>query len=966
MANSVPAGMVQISRRREDLLAAGALLILLLVFYRDVVFEGRTFLMETAVQGTMPNDGPYNYTGVQPGFVANDRGAIGWQQEPLNRFVSNSLRRGDFPLWNPYTGLAGSPMLADGVIGQLEPIQFVFFFVPDRFWPLSIDLQLLVRFFIAGFGCYLFARRLKLGFLASLAAGAYFMLCSYFVTFGDHPQIKAESLLPLVMYGYDRLADPRDRSATWIAALLIGWAIVAAMPESTFFVLVLGSLWYFFVVLLESGPGEAPGLARVGAAVARYLGVTFLGAGISAVYLLPFLEFVRLSHSVHLPGASGASWPLSGIPTLIFQSGDGRFLDLGFMGVFSLSYALLGLRRDAGDRRRQLFFVGYAIVGLLVMFDFPFTDWIRQLPGLNQIALYKYMVPSIVFCLAVLLGMMIDRTSREALPLRRLALALCPMVVLILLGLMPASLPRTLAEGLVNAVSGPFPIRLFAILLLGLCTVSLLHERRAFQVKTAPIGLLILVLIEPFWWAAQFRRPNRSDPYQSPGFVSFLKQDKTEFRVMGLDGILYPNISSAYDISDVRWLDPLVAQRAYDFSTRFIRPDEPFPMRFTGSALPLSDSMFDFLNVKYVLQATPDQGLPATCQALTSDQYARARPDFGVQTLDDAIFQQNQKYKYPGVTYLAIDGSTRQSIFAQPPSRLWLDLSVPSNPASLDFSIGLNPAVFGPDRGDGVGFSVYVLQGTSRSQVFSQYIDPKNLPCDRRWFDESIDLSPWSGQSISLLFRTDGGPAGDISWDWAYWGDVHLASTVVDEPALNQAQPLAAGYTLAYSDPQVTVYRNDGALPRAFVTYHVVSVPGFEAALDATGGSNLDLRQTAVVEQLPKDLVDLINRNDPAPPSIAGTARLVSSGELDVNVNTTEPGLLVVSDQYYPGWQAWVDGKPTTIYAVDAAFQGVFLESGSHEVQFKYRPFSFIIGGAISAVSVLVLAFVLQKHLRHR
>ena len=333
------------SRNREHLGAILVLVILLAIFYRDVIFEGKTFLMETAAPGTMPNAGPYNYDGTQPGFVANDPGAIAWQQEPFNRFISKSIKRGDFPLWNPYAGLAGTPLLADGQTGPLEPIQFLFFFIPVRFWPLSIDLQLLIRFFIAGFGCYLFARRLRLSFLASMTAAVLFMLSSYFVTFGDHAQIKVEALLPLVMYGYDRLADLDDHSGPWICSLLIGWAVIAAMPESTFFVLSLGTLWYFYKSILEGGH-EGGILNKARKAIWRYLGPTLLGFLISLAYLLPFLEFLQNGTSSHAPasGLVAGSFPIWALPNLVFQVQGYLYVQVGFLALFSLAYLTLSLR----------------------------------------------------------------------------------------------------------------------------------------------------------------------------------------------------------------------------------------------------------------------------------------------------------------------------------------------------------------------------------------------------------------------------------------------------------------------------------------------------------------------------------------------------------------------------------------------------------------------------------------------
>jgi uncharacterized membrane protein YfhO len=95
-----------------------------------------------------------------------------------------------------------------------------------------------------------------------------------------------------------------------------------------------------------------------------------------------------------------------------------------------------------------------------------------------------------------------------------------------------------------------------------------------------------------------------------------------------------------------------------------------------------------------------------------------------------------------------------------------------------------------------------------------------------------------------------------------------------------------------------------------------------------------------------------------------GTANIIRSGELDVLVNTRSPGLLVVPEQYYPGWQATVDGKQAPIYAVNGTFRGIFLSAGNHMIKFEYRPLSFIVGSSISLLSLLFLATCLILTIR--
>jgi hypothetical protein len=934
--------------KNKNLQAALVLMLFLILFYRDVVFYGKTFLIETASYGTMPGLGPYNYKGDKPGFVANDAGAIAWQTEPFNRFISTSLKRGDFPLWNPYAGLAGSPLLADGHTGPLEPIQFLFFFVPGRYWPYAVDTQLLIRFFLAGFFCYLFARRQKIGFLGSISAGALFMFSSYFVTFGNHPQIKTEVLLPLVLYGYDRLTDPEDRKGLWSCALFIGWAIVAAMPEATFFPLFLGTLWYFYkstIRWVESGRV----FAEAKNAFLRYLGTTVIGFLISAVYLLPFIEFVSLAANVHSGGAGGYAFPLWALPNLLFQVQGSFYLQLGFFTLFPLVFLLLCLKDWPLKYRRDVVFLGsYAIIFIFTIYSFSLTNWIRLLPVFKQIILSKYSIPSIVFCLALLMGMFIDVVTYIPLSYRKLLLSLLIILVLFIgspvLGNPTKSLNFYFADE--NSMRAAL-YHIFSLVFI-LFLLIYFYGSKDISVRVLQVGLLFLVLSEPFFWRAGIKRPDRVDPFQTPPFVDYLRDDSELFRIFALDGILYPNISTAYRLADIRWLNALIPRRAFEFSANFLQPDEVYTMRFTGTALPVSDELFDLLNVKYILDENISTKDTDICLLNTDIQ-----PYFGAGTINKVILEQNpEKKDVLTESILTINKVSKTTIFAHPPQEFGVKLFVPKSASTLYFSVGLDSKVFLPDRGDGVDFHITLTENSSEFDLFSKYLDPKNNPCERRWFDENVNLDQWAGKEIVLSFSTSTGPMGDDSWDWAFWGDIQLAK---DPEQLQFAEDATSlqHYNLVYESNSVDIYRNENAFPRAFVAYNVINSSTFDDTLQIMADPELDLRQTAVIENLPADLENRVNQDGQETQFTAGRAQLISSGELKVEVSAKAPGILIVTDQYYPGWKAFVDGVPTPIYAVDGIFRGVFLEEGSHVIEFKYQPLSFIIGAVVSLGSFL-------------
>jgi len=128
-------------------------------------------------------------------------------------------------------------------------------------------------------------------------------------------------------------------------------------------------------------------------------------------------------------------------------------------------------------------------------------------------------------------------------------------------------------------------------------------------------------------------------------------------------------------------------------------------------------------------------------------------------------------------TIFIVNSVPRATLFQHPTSSVACSIHVPSS-SKLMFSLALSPEVWLPGQGDGVRFNVYIDDGAARKQVFSQYIDPKNIPTDRRWHDCEISLSPWAGQTITLTFATGPGPNGNSDYDWAGWGEPRIVQPI--------------------------------------------------------------------------------------------------------------------------------------------------------------------------------------------
>jgi uncharacterized membrane protein YfhO len=83
-----------------------------------------------------------------------------------------------------------------------------------------------------------------------------------------------------------------------------------------------------------------------------------------------------------------------------------------------------------------------------------------------------------------------------------------------------------------------------------------------------------------------------------------------------------------------------------------------------------------------------------------------------------------------------------------------------------------------------------------------------------------------------------------------------------------------------------------------------------------------------------------------------------SNNRLDLQVKVPEDRLLVLSDTYYPGWKAFVDGKKTKIYRADYTFRAILLNAGTHLVEFVYDPMSFKLGALFTFLGIIGCAVI--------
>ena len=160
-------------------------------------------------------------------------------------------------------------------------------------------------------------------------------------------------------------------------------------------------------------------------------------------------------------------------------------------------------------------------------------------------------------------------------------------------------------------------------------------------------------------------------------------------------------------------------------------------------------------------------------------------------------------------------------------------------------------------------------------------------------------------------------------------------------------------YTLVY-EGELRIYRNDDALPRAFVVFQARTVDR-RSLLDAL--PEVDPRQAVLLEQEPQGWTPLATP-PPAPPVEFVE---MSPNQVQLRVDMPAPGFLVLADSYAPGWVAYTradgqsDERALTILRAYGTLRAVQLPAGQQTVRFKYSPGSFKTGLFVSFLAAVCL-----------
>jgi hypothetical protein len=142
-------------------------------------------------------------------------------------------------------------------------------------------------------------------------------------------------------------------------------------------------------------------------------------------------------------------------------------------------------------------------------------------------------------------------------------------------------------------------------------------------------------------------------------------------------------------------------------------------------------------------------------------------------------------------------------------------------------------------------------------------------------------------------------------------------------------------------------------VPRLPASFLVTSTrTGTEAdVFAALESDSFDARTTAIVERR----CDVCRTTGRARRGGEATPTRWDAGAIDLRLSAEAPSLVVVSEAWFPGWSAEIDGRPAEVLRANGLVLGVPVPAGARELELRYRPPGLGAGAFVSALALLAL-----------
>jgi hypothetical protein len=879
--------------RQRDCLALAILVIGVTVFHAAGLAPGQTFLPVDLANNNLPwRSGEYQP--LQNTLISDPL----YEFYPFLVYAVNTIRDGAWPLWNPYI-LLGHPVSGDPIAQPFYPVFAGLGAILGAARGLAIGLWL--HAVLAALLTYAYLRAIHCRPTAALLGAYTYAIGGYLVTwFEAMHRTSTLAWLPGILWAFERSVRSRR-----LRYLIAGAAMMALA--------ILGGQFQFVVTfclffgLYAAGRAAESFLRRDKASywpLVAMLAIAALGALLGAIQLVPFWEALSGSQRVLSRGLTDPlAWrqlltviipDFYGNPTLPGEyRGQLNFSEATvYAGVVALLLACLA---PLGQKHR---FSRYLLVLALALTYFavggPGVQALGALPVLKYVSLHRS-----VFLLPLLIATLAAMAVSE----RELSVRAAFIIACLFSALVWVAIRLNWGDAAAHWQDLRRPVLRAAVLLALACILLLLRKHLRRVRWLADAGLAALVFADLFLFGSRFSPSGPIEQLMPPTpVIEYLRAHAGLLRVVAYqsgDVLFGPNVLSIYDLAAAGGYSSIVPGRY----RQLVRAGDPktdvWWMDVNSNMIAFSHPsrrLLDLLQVGYIISAVPlDEGVRAE------------------------------------VAHDGCSGDTGEIAATHTVSGTFSICDTVINRLDLRFR------VYRPGQATGQ-LSVKMWEGAHRARLM---------------LDVQLDAAQLQDNEVVTLYFEPERDAPGRTYAWEICAANGVSHTGVALCAAADGQPALAVYgsdLRQVYQGEVYAYERLTALPKAYVVYAVEEVADDSEAVSRLLDSSFDVRSLALAAE-PLDMPAVAEvRASPAEILEYRDARVV------VRATAAQRGLLVLGDQFDPGWRASIDGQPAKVLRVDDVLRGVIVPPGEHEVTFEFAPNSLRVGLLLSLSGVLLLA----------
>lgn len=890
-------------KNHQKLSAALLFVIVICIFYAPVVFFNKSLQPPLYYPNSITEKGVYGYEGRKPINSFNiDLATPIYGEWGSNKLIGDIYKEGKIPLWDPYQS-AGRP-LVEQYSSKIFPYQILENIFPNWTW----DFFILGRLWIAGFFTFLFLLLLRLSPFSAFLGGLFYMFSGSLVWFINFETMtNVVMMVPVLFWSLEKLVQGRRFKNTVLPAFVFGLVLLAGIPSITLYIFLLAGAYFIFKLFKGIKPKH-----RVKCLLLLLLAFV-LGLELAAPQIFLFLDFLPLSYNYRQPGAGFGNFGILSVPanlsSLIIAPGvseiptfyrfwpqNGLWDNIGgYSGIMVILLIIFGFilafSKKTRLRKYLLFFSGFGLFILLKNFGLPPFVWLGKLPLFNMVWSPRWAGPAWVFSFAIAGAVGFEIIKRRLESLK----------------LIISKISRS------GFLKGLIILSLLALLVIFMnsSTELISSNWQAEDLDLSSILLInwlvvILTLITAIWLIWHYSRTGK-------GLYGLIILAILE---------LWFWIPKGYE---TRWQYLELLLFLFGIAIVILALKEKWRWLLVGSVI--------FLLFYSVVDFTAPYGFPSRYNPFTKPPYVdylKNQKGYYRVIGGDGILMPNfaDAFRLMDVRYI---NSLSLATYHNYRFNNLHKYQLLQDSSSYWFT-GM-PEFF-PEQGVDY-FSLSIPEACrqkldiSTKEIFRpSFLNPKAVYYP---LEEEIryNLPFYSLLGVKYILM----PASK---------DINKAYNI------KEGDPFY--FPLVYQN-EINIFENPSVFPRAFVVYQLERAFSWQEAQGRITQPEFDLRNEIILEEeIPEDccLADTVEGEEKV------EIKDYQPNQVVIEAFTEKPGFLVLTDVFYPGWQAEIDGNPTKIYRVDGLFRGVYLEQGNHRIVFKYLPKSFKMGVLVSFLALFI------------